>query len=105
VLFKFVDFDVEVSEVVLELFVFSVVDFIDVVSVVFLIVVFATIEPTVTISLFWNVASLIEVVGRFLCFDSTIELRVKQLILKQVIKIIRFISRYFQDTFKDRTIQ
>ena len=104
-LFKFVDADLEVSEVVCVLFVFFVVDFIDVVSIVFIIVVFATIEPTVAISLFWNVASFIDVVGRFLCFDSTIELRVKQLILKQVIKMIRFISRYFQDTFKDRTIQ
>ena len=63
VLFKVVDVDLEVSEVVWEVFVVSVVDFGDLVSVVFLIVVFATIEPTVAISLFWIVALFIEVVG------------------------------------------
>ena len=93
VLFKVVDVDLEVSEVVWEVFVVSVVDFGDVVSVVFLIFVFATIEPTVAVSLFWSVASFIEVVGTFFCFDSTIELRVEQLILKQVINMNRRIFK------------
>ena len=89
VLFKVVDVDLEVSEVVWEVFVVSVVDIGDVVSVVFLIFVFATIAPTVAVSLFLSVASFIEVEGTFFCFDSTIELRVEQLILKQVINMIR----------------
>ena len=93
VLFKVVDVDLEVSEVVWEVFVVSAVDFGDLVRVVLLIVVFATIEPTVAILLFWIVSSFIEVVGKLVCFDSTIELRVKQLILKQAINMIRRIFK------------
>ena len=93
VLFKVVDVDLEVSEIVWEVFVVCVVDFGDLVSFVFLIVVFATFEPTVAISLFLILASSIEVVGKFVCFDPTIELRIKQLILKQAISMIRRIFK------------